>query len=543
VIAWVRERMRLRRRRQIRRMMRGFRRLRTDGRLAEIVEIKDRLARTACVPASVRSSWMCGAARDVHRQVVQQYLATHVLHERLQHALLRAAGTRAPLVCPLPAVWRRELRAMGVPVDDVRSATLWWLLLGAWLGRGGMRLLGVVRVLVVGPGPTLRACEGAAGFDGLGIAQLPRPDSTGGRHDIFSWYLAWEGRAPAVRRLVHTVTTGATVRLDGVPVEPVPSLVPGLDRHGALRTLVWTVAAFVRSVAGLCVGRWWHAVLLSQAVQARQVVDAPGSPAVDYLFHNSGWLYRPLWTYEAEARGSRILFYFYSTNIETFKAASGYRRQAHMWHVATWPLYLVWDEAQADFVRREVAPDAQIRVVGSIGFSGNSAPMPPIPTRAVAVFDVQPYRNFIYQVVIGQQVYYTPEVALAFLEDIRAVLGEQGRPMVFKHKRNLGGHAMHGRYRRRLAELQVDPGVIAIDPEVPASRVIEDCEAVISMPFTSTALQGRAHGKPSVFYAPTVGAADPVQTDDRAAHGIPVVRGPEQLRDWLASLPNATVRS
>jgi polysaccharide biosynthesis PFTS motif protein len=51
------------------------------------------------------------------------------------------------------------------------------------------------------------------------------------------------------------------------------------------------------------------------------------------------------------------------------------------------------------------------------------------------------------------------------------------------------------------------------------------------MPFTSTALLGREMGKPSIYYDPH----GLVQKDDRAAHGIPIVTGPDELHAWIAA--------
>jgi polysaccharide biosynthesis PFTS motif protein len=71
---------------------------------------------------------------------------------------------------------------------------------------------------------------------------------------------------------------------------------------------------------------------------------------------------------------------------------------------------------------------------------------------------------------------------------------------------------------------------VKIDPAVSASDMIEKCSAVISMPFTSTALLGRAAGKPSIYYDP-IGL---IQKNDPAAHGIPIVSGEEELNKWIS---------
>jgi polysaccharide biosynthesis PFTS motif protein len=104
--------------------------------------------------------------------------------------------------------------------------------------------------------------------------------------------------------------------------------------------------------------------------------------------------------------------------------------------------------------------------------------------------------------------------------------------MVHKRKRNIG-KLIHPQYEALVSSLAESCGVVSIDPNISAIRVIESCSAVISMPFTSTALLGRDMGKPSVYYDPH----GVVQKDDRAAHGIEILSGSGELRDWLAGLP------
>lgn len=511
--------------RAFRRMMRGFRRLRDAGTLPSVVEFKDRIARTPCGPVYT----------GVRAESLQQYLIVHIVQERLQRALLTHASTREPLVCPLPSAWQRELRAAGVPVNGFQSTILFAGLVAGFLARGLGRGLEIARTLLTGPASGA-SLKGAACFVGTVAKQLPQPGPDGRSFDVFTWYASWSGRRRTVETLAQLSPVGPAVTAAGLPVVQVPDVLPVLDRLGAARVLGWWCGAVTLAVLDMMRGRWARAMLLSQAVQAEVVTRADAPPADEYLFHNSGWIYRPLWTYAAEARGSRILFYFYSTNIETFKAPEGYVRQAHMWHVASWPRYLVWDQAQADFVRREVHPDAVVEIVGPIWFYGSAMVMPDVPAASVAVFDVQAYRDFIYRVIVAERMYYTPAVVSAFLDDIRVVLGEAGRPMVFKHKRHLAGRAAHGRYRLHLKALLDDPGVVTIDPDIAAPRVVEACAGVISMPFTSTALIGSALGKPSIYYVPVIAPFGPVQKDDRAAHGIPVVSGREELRAWVAQL-------
>ncbi|MDP3086736.1 MAG: polysaccharide biosynthesis PFTS motif protein [Methylotenera sp.] len=96
--------------------------------------------------------------------------------------------------------------------------------------------------------------------------------------------------------------------------------------------------------------------------------------------------------------------------------------------------------------------------------------------------------------------------------------------ILWKRKRNIGSIA-HTFYRHLADQLANNRHVVLVDPEISAIRVIESCVAVISMPFTSTAIIAREMGKPSVYYD----SSGLLQKDDRAAHGIPILSTSDEL--------------
>ena len=96
--------------------------------------------------------------------------------------------------------------------------------------------------------------------------------------------------------------------------------------------------------------------------------------------------------------------------------------------------------------------------------------------------------------------------------------------MAWKCKRKIGS-AVHPSYNSMGLKLASSPNLLSIDPDIAALSVIEASSIVISMPFTSTALIARSLEKPSYYYDPS----GLIQKDDRAAHGIPVISGREEL--------------
>ncbi len=514
--------------------MRGYRALRESGRLDLIGEVRDALANTRFPSEAARASTIVfGAGAASAEQVVRQYLLIRVAWTPLNRALLSALGRPGgKVVHPMPAAWRQVVRAHGFEVARLRSAVVWAGYVAAVWGYGVLSIARQIARNTAAIGRPSISQRRYAFFDKLAAGNLPQPGPDGRSHDILSWYAQWPDRVPDLDAFCHGVAGASPRRVEGLPVVPMAGTIPPVDSvAGGVRYAVWGVAAAGLAAIDMLRGRWWHALLLHEGALAALVrAHAPAALARDYLFHNSGWIYRPLWTYEAERQGSRITFYFYSTNCESFKRTGGYPTQANCWQAMNWPLYLVWDASQADFVRRAVGEGANVRVVGPIWFGASPAPLPPIPSGAVAVFDVQPWRASGYRALGLAEEYYTPDTSEGFLANIHQEVSRGGGTLVFKRKRQLG-HWLHPRYAAMLRRLDTSPNVLVVDPDISAVRVIERCALVVSMPFTSTALLGREMGKPSIYYD----ARGRMQKDDRAAHGIPIVSGPGELRAWFAA--------
>jgi polysaccharide biosynthesis PFTS motif protein len=520
-------------RRRVRAIMRGYRALRVSGKLGLIADVREAMTNTRFTAAGDRASALIfGAGTGSAERIVRQYLLIRVAWTPLNKALLASEGRPGTAVVhSLPAEWRRVVEQHGFRAARIRSALIWagyvvlvWAYGVMSIGRTvvwNIRAIGRARVE---PGRY-------AFFDKLASGNLPQPGADGRSHDIVSWYAQWSGRVADLERLCHGVAGAAPGRVNGLPVLMADPIPPLTSIAAVVRYAGWGAAASGLAAIDMLRGRWWHALLLHEAGMAALVrAHEPTELARDYLFHNSGWIYRPLWTYEAERQGSRITFYFYSTNCESFKRADGYQIQANSWQVMTWPLYLVWDEFQAQFVRRAVGDGANIRAVGSIWFGTCARELPPIPDGAVAVFDVQPWRASGYRALGLADEYYTPATSDGFLADIHREVRARGATVVLKRKRQVE-HWLHPQYAATLRRLEASPGFLAVDPDISAVRVIERCALVVSMPFTSTALLAREMGKPSIYYDPH----GFMQKDDRAGHGIPIVTGPDELQAWIAA--------
>lgn len=477
-----------------------------------------------------------GASQRAAELLTRQYLLQRCAGVRLNKAILLSVGRKSePIVYPLPKAWQEVLVRHGLRVDGRKSSLAWMANVTLYFGYG---ILTIAQLAAISLWAIVRrqhvVRERYAYFERLTARNLPQPGSDGRSHDICTWYVHWDGRATSLSALYHGVRGAKKCMVDDLRVDYIgPPHRPLTDVRTLCRFIAWGVKAMTIAVVDALRGRWWHAIVLAEAARARvvQLCDAD-LLAADYLFHYSGNIYRPMWTYEAEGKGSRILCYFYSTS-EQAKLPSGYESQRYEWGTASWPIYLVWDQYQADLVRRDIDRCATTKVVGPIWFSTSSVEPPRFPERSIAVFDVEPQRksaHFGFS-TLSDYVAAHPDVQIRFLQDTHAVLSQFGVTMIFKRKRDIGKRGVR-KYQDLIQELARSGELLPVDPDVSAIRVIEKCKGVISMPFTSTALYLRDEGIQSVYFDPTGW----IQKDDRGAHGIPVLSGVDELRAWVASI-------
>jgi len=524
---------------RLRRIMRGYRFLKDSESLSRIADINRALTTQPLnIKEKCYSKYIFGEGIGQAALVCRQYLLTRVAGLNLNRALLYALGRPgSSVVYYLPPEWRKSIRNQGFKIAPFRMALLWQAFVGIMLAYG---VLKIAKIILNGIKTARDQSTQKLGryvyFEGLVPGNLPQPCKDGRSHDVISWYMQWSGRISDIEAICHSVIGTVPKAVDGTRVVPVKSAIPPLSGLWPLmRFLAWGIGASTVALVGFFMGRWWHALLLNQAALAAQVrMQNPERLAKDYLFHNSGWIYRPLWTYEAEKRGSRMTFYFYSANCEAFKRPDGYPPLPYGFQAMNWPHYLVWDEYQSDFVRRAVGETANSTVVGCIWFHCSAEDIPEFSGRGVAVFDVTPHRSSRYRILGVDFEVYVPKTCIQFLHDIQQVTKDAGYTMLWKSKRKLKNASLaHPAYLSFAERLSRYENVITIDPDISAYRVIEASKLVISMPFTSTALIARELGKPSCYYDPT----GLVQKDDRAAHGIEIIRGPEELTHWLKGIP------
>lgn len=517
---------------RLRRMMRGYRSIRESDQPDRIEVLKQALTKLRLTSVAQNfSSIVMGRGAESGEIILRQYLLLRLGGINLNRALLMSLGKKGgSVVFPLPKEWRILIHEHGFKIAHFRSAVLWKFYVFTLLVYGVFTVFKVLFFSEVYPKSYINKAKSHAFFMNLTLNNLPRKSDGSYSHDIITWYLNRSDKVFDVEEIHHSVTTAKPITVDGVLILPRTSPLPHLQGvHGIVSYIHWGIHASAIAAIDFLQGKWWHALLLNQCALAAQARNLPaGMLAKEYLFHNSGWIYRPLWTYEAQSMGSMITFYFYSANCEGFQNPNVLSPVTYGYQSMNWPHYLVWDQYQADFIRRMVGASPKISIVGSIWFGSNEELMPEDSRKKIAVFDVTPVRPSFYQSLAIGFDYYVPSTSINFFMDIHHAVEEKGLILYWKEKRNKGKNR-HPKYRFFIEHFIDSDFVIDIDSNISANRMIEACDVVVSMPFTSTALIACELGKPSCYYDST----GKLEKNDRAAHGVLVIQGAIQLKEWL----------
>ena len=298
--------------------MRGYRVLKKSGRLEQIVLVKQALTeRCLCLKRRDFSGLVMGYGVELGELIVRQELLVRIAGNRLNLAILLASGKEhGRVLLPAPEEWRKILTEHGFKVADTRSALLWQIYVTALLFQGAVTIGKIAYAGIITGRKAYTRKKRYAYFSDLGPGNLPRHGNDSQSKDIISWYLKWPGRKSDIEVIHHNVVDASSCNSGDIAITAKPDPIPALIGWNAVISfIIWGFLATLVAALDCLRGRWWHALLLNQAVLAAQVRALPGEYlAREYLFHNSNWILRPLWTYEAERKGSSILFYFYSTN-------------------------------------------------------------------------------------------------------------------------------------------------------------------------------------------------------------------------------------
>lgn len=450
------------------------------------------------------------------------------------------AGDDTPVSLPAPKAWRDALAAKGFRIAGLNARWGFFKLQLKAMREG----LGVLRrYLRQAKGGQPRATGPYVAFPGMRNFYMPQqsgPRDGVTRWDLLSWYRRsslWSQDIAEIWITTHDDISDADLTGVRVAVQPLADLDQGQWPAFLRQALTMTAWAAVRWMTG----GWWVPFVLPQALQLAYVRRLEDNQLPKQVgFNSTQKVVRPLWTYDAERRGTRVMLFLYSKNVSVFIPSNpDVPGTAPDFAQVSWPEYVVWDEDHKnELVATGVDPKATFTQVGPLGFADSADDLPDWTAPAVAVFDVDALRVVDCAEAGYARPYWTHDAGLAFVEGCFKAIRAAGATPVYKPKGYLRGHLMRPR-AKAFYDLVAKYDAVLVDGLINANRVIEATDASISMPFTSTAASGAYLDRPSAFYDPTGTLHNHVHLADT----VPVIFDPNDLHRWVCDHLKAARRT
>jgi len=306
---------------------------------------------------------------------------------------------------------------------------------------------------------------------------------------------------------------------------------PSLNRLKKIKFVMRSLFLTVKVMIAGILGQWTLLYLFKELVDYYYVecLQAEDLPSL-FIFSNSCYIYRPLWTHLAEERGSEIRLLFYATNTYNVKLAIGDYGLMPGYGIMTWPIYHTFHQNHAKFLEEILQAKVKIYVEESpipLEDSEDKLEMP--ECKKIALFDVQPFKESFMAKIGRPTSLYTFAISKTIFEDLQAWCQENNILLIIKPKRGVGKR-LCPKYFRMLKQLRLLSYVKIAYSQCSPERICEQVDAVICQPFTSAALFASAKRIPVAYYDPT----HIFLKEQPACQGVPVLQGKVELNDWLS---------
>jgi hypothetical protein len=454
---------------------------------------------------------------------------TFVFNSRLVQKAANCKISAKKIKHPLPWRWQPVFIESNFPVSRIASHLLWKVSNLKKAFESILKVLNQIRKIVftthspyMVPEDKFLVCTSFAG--GKILSRLEQDGFTFGN---------WLGLRPEFADkdmyiFPHEIASRNRKRLEtGYSANFSESCIPVNKRPDILKDFfVLLVHGFFRTLSGkpeflsLC-----HEITTTMVVDVLPLKQLPHA----FFFTESDGVIRPLWTYCAERRGSKVIHLFFS-NCDTPTLPEEASSNFLIYESATWQNYWCVDDFQIkELMSRTGLSHNSFNLVGHPWRGDSKLDLPQEKLSRIAIFDYEvKVGNFGFG-TINDVGYFDERKDLRFLNDLVYVAQRLNVVLLHKPKRNLPIEERTPRYASLLQELINHPNYQRIDAEVSPHQLIMEADLVISVPITSTALIAKNLGKPSIYYD-SIGKLD---SSDPVLRNIELIQNPKDLQEKI----------
>jgi polysaccharide biosynthesis PFTS motif protein len=446
-------------------------------------------------------------------------------HTVMCSSVMQSIGNDRTFAMPIPSAWVCHLKANGIKCSILFSQIL-------LLIKSLKRLIsGLIKFFILISQVNNSKYYGSyVAF--LGLKQDNIPSYSNQKSvNIISWYKGSKLRHSYIKKIWIQASVGKKfVTQDDIEINS--QFFPKFSSlFEFVKFLLFALATFSLCFLKVLIGKWWYGFFYFESIQLHYAKSIGREKlAREYFFNNSSWFYKPLWTHEVESRGSFVTLYYYSTNIVPIDYTNSKYNDAFGLKIMSWNRIIVWNKYQEEYLKK-FAPNAHYIRVGYLDYVGKVFYKHYIKKKNIlSIFDVSPTRPIAFT-KLGYAIapYYSEDLNLKFLEDIKEIFNDEKWIILWKPKRNTKNITTSEAFKSKQLKL-IGDNLVQLDTNFAASSLVEASDAVISIPFSSPSIIAKFKEIPCIFYD----ASGCVKI--KSSNGIHLLKSKDELKMWFQSL-------
>ena len=352
--------------------------------------------------------------------------------------------------------------------------------------------------------------------------------------NIINWYINWNKKLPNLNSISSNLKFKNYYNIknlqysdNGDPIRFVGS------NYELFKFIIFYLIDLISSFGFLIIGNSANAIMLPELIMYRCVQFLGWkNNCGHYLFHYTWTIYRPLWTYLAEDRGSRITIYFTSLTA-TLESPFGENNNSFDYLPSSWPEYVVWSSDHKKEIKKYCLFNPKIFVKSNVPFKSFEEKNINLHKKNILIFDIEPQKLSRYIQSTGfsahaEYIYYNKFMFKKFFNNILRVASENGFHVFLKRKRNLYDEENYS-YKKLIKSLEKRNNFESLDPNLNIINLIKHANVVIGSPFTSVPFIAKQMGIKSIYYDPT----DYVFKNDINSNNVKLITNFNELSEWF----------
>ena len=469
------------------------------------------------------------------QQAINQFLIQRLLlsNFKFNALLLEAINKGKSITYPMPPEWRTILTAEGIRMPNLKNRISWFFFKLKWLAYG---IYLSAKVLVSNTSFFRKQIDSNFVYvDNLTKKNFPENQDFVHAKNIINWLVRYHQYKKQtiifwLKGIQEHVISGNIVKSMPYVVTPVPL--------AAKEFLLLFFGLFSRAIQMLFLlfTSSFEPLLFKEYSLLTVVNRERGDLSkAAYFFHGSTLIFRPLWTYAVEKKGSKVISFLYSTHNSPYSTEHDFDLTHGFRDKSSWSNFYVWNEYQKKYFSF-FRPNAKIKIVGPIWFEAHKSHNVTFSANKlnVLIFDLRPLdRDLIRNLALEESFNYTEE----YLNDYNTILLEtlssiEGVSIYYKSKRNFNKNFHSLSYEKNRRRQRKRMSINYIDPEADVFSLIENADIVFSPPFISTANVAQNNNIKNAYFDPW----GKIKTNPFLAHGNPVLSTKNEIVAFVKAM-------